>query len=72
MDKLFEILNFTPKNKVILIGYDLGGAISLSCCLSSKISKIIDLIAVFHPTWTDAIENLAPINVPTLLLWFSV
>lgn len=71
MTKILQALNFNSQRKVILIGYDLGGAISLSCCLNTKFAKIIELIAVFHPTWTDAIEKLSAVTLPTLLLWFS-
>lgn len=55
MAVLFEKLGFSAKKKVVLMGYDLGGAIALSCGLHSKLSKIISQIIVFHPTWTDAI-----------------
>lgn len=72
MTKIFEIFGFSQKNRVVLLGYDLGGAIGLSCCLQPKLSKIIDQLIAFHPTWTDSIEKVAPISVPTLLLWFPV
>ncbi len=55
MSKLLEILGFSQKKKVILMGYDLGGAIALSCALNTKMAKIIETIAVFHPTWTDSL-----------------
>ncbi len=55
MTKLFQHLGFTPKNKVFIIGYDLGGAIGLSCSAHQKLSKIIDGMIAFHPTWTDKI-----------------
>ena len=54
------------------MGYDLGGAIALSCALNTKLAKIIDSIVVFHPTWTDSLQKLAPISIPTLLIWFPV
>lgn len=55
-----------------MMGYDLGGAISLSCALHPKLSKVIDQLILFHPTWTDSIEKLAPITHPTLLFWMPV
>jgi len=55
MNKLFEVLGFTTKNKIILMGYDLGGAIGLSSCLNKKLSKCVESLIVFHPTWTDSI-----------------
>ena len=54
------------------MGYDLGGAIALSCALHAKLSKSIEQIVVFHPTWTDAVEKVSPISVPTLILWVPV
>lgn len=54
------------------MGYDLGGAIALSLGLHPKLSKVVDQIVVFHPTWTDSIERLSPISLPTLLLWVPV
>jgi predicted esterase len=55
MISLFETLGFSAKRKVILMGYDLGGAISLSSALHPKLSKAIAQLIVFHPTWTDSI-----------------
>lgn len=55
MTALFQHFEFTIKKKVILMGYDLGGAIALSCSLHPKLSKVIDQIVVFHPTWTDSV-----------------
>jgi predicted esterase len=55
MLKLFEKLGFNTNNKVVLQGYDLGGAIALSCCLNPKLAKCISSIIVFHPTWTDSV-----------------
>ena len=72
MTILFDILQFTSKKKVILMGYDLGGAIALSCCLNPKLSKIVDQVIVFHPTWTDAVEKVAGISHPVLLFWVPV
>lgn len=72
MVALFELLGFNAKRKVILMGYDLGGAIALSCALTAKLSKAIEQIVVFHPTWTDAIEKVSPISVPTLIFWVPV
>lgn len=72
MSSLLEVLGFSPKKKVILVGYDLGGAIALSCAIHPKIAKSISQIVVFHPTWTDAIEKLSPITLPTLILWVPV
>jgi hypothetical protein len=65
-------LGFSPKRKVILIGYDLGGAIALGCGLHAKLSKAIDGLVVFHPTWTDSIEKVNSISAPTLILWVPV
>lgn len=72
MTKLFSHFGFTPKKKVILVGYDLGGAIALSCSLHSKLMKIVESVIVLHPTWTDSIEKLAMNSLPTLLLWFPL
>lgn len=72
MAELFKVFGFSNKKKVILMGYDLGGAIGLSCCLDAKLSKMIEIMIAFHPTWTDSVEKLAPITVPTLLHWFAV
>lgn len=72
MSCLFEVLGFSAKKKVVLLGYDLGGAISLSCAFHPKLSKALAQVIVFHPTWTDAIEKLSPISVPTLILWMPV
>lgn len=69
MVKIFE---FTKKNKTILLGYDLGGAIALTAGIHPKLAPIVETIIVFHPTWTDSIDKLATIRVPTLLLWFAV
>ena len=72
MSHLFNIFEFNPKKKVILLGYDLGGAIALSCCLHPKLSKVVDQLVIFHPTWTDSIERLSGINTPTLIFWSPV
>ena len=72
MGKLFDALGFGPKKKVILLGYDLGGAIALSCSMNKKLARVIELCIVFHPTWTDKIEKLSVITLPTLLLWCPV
>ena len=52
------------------MGYDLGAAIALSCSLHKKLSRSLQLLIAFHPTWTDKIERLALVTLPTLLLWF--
>jgi pimeloyl-ACP methyl ester carboxylesterase len=72
MTKLFELFGFNAKKKVILVGYDLGGAIGLSCSLHPKLMKAISTVIVLHPTWTDSIEKLAMISLPALLLWFPL
>ena len=55
MAALFEHFQFSPKKKVILMGYDLGGAIALSCALHAKLSKVVEQVIIFHPTWTDSV-----------------
>ena len=55
-----------------MVGYDLGGAIGLSAGLQKPLNKFISQIIAFHPTWTDSIDKLAPLSLPTLLLWFPV
>jgi predicted esterase len=70
--KLFENFGFNSKKKVVLLGYDLGGAIALSCGFHSKLMKAVSAIITLHPTWTDSIEKLAMINIPTLLFWFPL
>lgn len=55
MVELFKIFKISPKNKVFLVGYDLGGAIALSSGLHSTLKKSINGITAFHPTWTDKI-----------------
>ena len=55
MQELFKIFEFSPNNKVFLVGYDLGGAISLSSAMHQKLKKSISGVAAFHPTWTDKI-----------------
>jgi pimeloyl-ACP methyl ester carboxylesterase len=72
MSALFEFWGFNSKKKVILMGYDLGGAIALSCALHPKLSKAVEQIVLFHPTWTDSIERVAGIALPTLLFWSPV
>ena len=72
MKSLFSILKLSIPKKLTLIGYDLGGAISLSCCLDPKLSKLIDNVICFHPTWTDNIQSLSPITQRVLLLWMNV
>jgi len=72
MVKIFQEFQFNNNNKVILIGYDLGGAISLSVGLQNHINKSVSQIIAFHPTWTDSIDKLARLPHPTLLLWFAV
>ncbi len=72
MTKLFEVMGLNSKKKVILVGYDLGGAIALSCSFHPKLMKIVKGCIVLHPTWTDSIEKLAMISLPTLLLWFPL
>lgn len=72
MVELFKLFHFTPFNKVTLLGYDLGGAIALSCCTHRTLSKCVDSIIAFHPTWTDSIDKLSPIAHPVLLIWVPV
>ena len=55
MVELFKILKISQKNKVFLVGYDLGGAIALSSGLHSNLKKCLNGIIAFHPTWTDKI-----------------
>ena len=55
MTTLFQHFGFSSKRKVVLIGYDLGGAIGLSCSMHPKLSKMIDSVIVLHPTWTDSV-----------------
>lgn len=72
MRMLFGILKLNTKKSLTLIGYDLGGAIALSSCLDQVLSKLISNVICFHPTWTDSIQNLAPITQRVLLLWMNV
>ncbi len=53
--ELFKVFKFSAQNKVVLLGYDLGGAIALSSCLNSKLSKAIKGVIALHPTWTESI-----------------
>lgn len=69
---MFEFFGFSSKKKVILLGYDLGGAIGLSCSFHPKLSKAIKSVITLHPTWTDSVDKLAAISLPTLLLWFPL
>lgn len=69
MKTLFSQLKLSSPKKLTLVGYDLGGAISLSCCLDPGLSKLIENVICFHPTWTDSIQNLSPISQRVLLLW---
>lgn len=55
MTKLFQHFGFSSKKKVVLIGYDLGGAIGLSCSFYPKLMKFVESVIVLHPTWTDSI-----------------
>ena len=55
MAEIFKLLNFSPKNKVFLVGYDLGGAIGLSSAMNQSLKKSICGVCAFHPTWTDKI-----------------
>jgi predicted esterase len=55
MCKLFDVLGFSSKKKVILLGYDLGGAIALSTSINKQLARTVELCIVFHPTWTDKI-----------------
>lgn len=55
MKDLFKAFGFSQKNKVVLIGYDLGGAIALSASMHDTLKKSISGICVFHPTWTDKV-----------------
>jgi hypothetical protein len=41
MGKLFDALGFGPKKKVIILGYDLGGAIALSCSMNKQLARAI-------------------------------
>jgi dienelactone hydrolase len=72
MTALLQYFEFSPKKKVVLMGYDLGGAIALSCALHPKLSKTVSQLVVFHPTWTDSVERVATISLPTLLFWMPV
>ena len=72
MTAFFEQFKFSSKKKVILLGYDLGGAIALSCALHPKLSKVVEQVVVFHPTWTDSVERVAGITIPTLIFWVPV
>ena len=54
------------------MGYDLGGAMALRSALNSKLSKAVSQIIAFHPTWTDKVQTLMQVNIPTLLLWFPM
>lgn len=55
MVELFKLLKFSTKNRVFIIGYDLGGAIALSAPLHTNLKKYINGVIAFHPTWTDKI-----------------
>ena len=44
----------------------------MSCALHPKLSKIVSQLVVFHPTWTDSVEKVATISLPTLLFWMPV
>ena len=72
MGELFKLFKFSQKNKVFLIGYDLGGAISLSSAMHQNLKKSISGVSAFHPTWTDKIEKLALISLPVQLIWFPI
>lgn len=72
MKELFRTFGFSSQNKVLLVGYDLGGAIALSCAMNDYLKKSIAGVSVFHPTWTDKLERLAVINLPVQLIWVPV
>ena len=57
MTKIFQHFGFSSKKKVVLIGYDLGGAIGLSCSFHPKLMKVVESVIALHPTWTDSIYS---------------
>ncbi len=69
MDEIIDHYNEVKNRKVILVGYDWGGAIAMRY-LSSK-NGVISQAILFHPSWTLSYDLLTKINIKVTLLWVT-